>query len=83
MVIGETDLLALEMLAKHPVLFLKIFNYILWLPVQPLGQRHHQNLLRMCYQKGYSTVSRCGGTDPIHRIKLSHKPFSSQDLLRG
>ena len=32
------------MLAKHPILFLKVLDDILLLPIQPSCQRHHNNL---------------------------------------
>jgi len=75
--------LALEMLTEHPILFLKVFNDILLLPIQPSGQRHHKNLPRMCYHDGDSTVSKCRGTGPIRRIELSYNSFSCQELLGG
>ena len=55
--IGETDPLALEMLTKHPILFLKVLHDVLLLPVQPPGQCHHQNLPRVSYHEEHSTVS--------------------------
>jgi hypothetical protein len=70
-------------LAKHPILFLKVLDDVLLLPVQPSCQRHHQNLPRMCYHEGDSTVSKCRGTGPIHRIQLFCKSFVKQDLPCG
>ena len=81
--IAEKDPLALEMFTKHPILILKALDDVLLLSVQPSCQRHHKNLPRMGYHDGDSTVSKYRGTGPIHRIKLSCKPFSSQHLPCG
>ena len=83
LVIGETDPLALEMLTKHPVLFLKVLHDVLLLPIQPSGQRHHQNLPRMSYHEEDSAVSKCCWTGRTDCSELSCKPFVKHDLQCG
>ena len=68
---------------KHPILFLKVFDDVLLLSVQPSGQRHYQNLPRMSYHDGESTVSKRWETARIHCLGLSCKPFLRQDLPYG
>jgi hypothetical protein len=83
LVIGETEPLALQMLAKQPILLLKVLDDVLLLTIPPSCQRHHQNPPRMSYHKGDSTVSKCRETSPIHSLGLSCKPFLRQDLPCG
>ena len=47
LLVSEPDSLALEVLTKHPVLFLQVLDDVELLAVYPAGQCQHHNLPRM------------------------------------